>query len=309
MPIWGLMTIWNEEELEIINAETTTNWIGTTFKSKRNGVVFNVFNIYAPQTSRKKKEVWAILSNVLHSLKDTPTILIGDFNSVRVANVKINCVVRKKCMKTFNRWINDHNLIEVPLSNAKFTWIGPHQKMSRLDRVLVNGEMFDVEQVERMESIDEVEMILNSCNSDKAPVHDEINLQKAREGFHLDIHIEDEEGWSDLVKFVSVRIMFVPRKNLEGVDKLVKDSKARSNPLASWSLENWIQKESRHCIGENSKSLSIVKENSWLSKLTFKSVTEEEDVIAQVADEKDMHEMEEWLVQNVGYPRMGGQDV
>ncbi|KAK1400743.1 hypothetical protein POM88_000348 [Heracleum sosnowskyi] len=42
-------------------------------------------------------------------------------------------------MREFNKWIEDSNLVEVPLENANFTWIGPNGKRSRLDRAFANS--------------------------------------------------------------------------------------------------------------------------------------------------------------------------
>lgn len=72
--------------------------------------------------------------------KDKPCIFIGDFNCVRFSNERMACSSLNQDHIHFNQWIMDSNLIEIPLINAKFTWIGPANRRSRLDRAFINLE-------------------------------------------------------------------------------------------------------------------------------------------------------------------------
>ncbi|KAK1364869.1 hypothetical protein POM88_040430 [Heracleum sosnowskyi] len=53
---------------------------------------------------------------------------------------RTNCSTRPREMREFNSWIEDSNLLEIPLENANFTWIGPNGKRSRLYRAFSNSE-------------------------------------------------------------------------------------------------------------------------------------------------------------------------
>ena len=88
----------------------------------------------------RKKEFWEDIRNILLCLGSEPVVFIGDFNSIRSKKERKNCVYARHDMEAFNRMIDDGNLLEIEITNAKFTWFGPDGKKSKLDRVLVNTE-------------------------------------------------------------------------------------------------------------------------------------------------------------------------
>ena len=47
---------------------------------------------------------------------------MGDFNEVRNEQEKKGCSYRSRIMDEFDQWINDMELIDLPLSGRKFTW-------------------------------------------------------------------------------------------------------------------------------------------------------------------------------------------
>ncbi|KAK1396975.1 hypothetical protein POM88_006838 [Heracleum sosnowskyi] len=93
--------------------------------------------------SRKGSEklaLWQDFRRLAALLDSSPTIFIGDFNEVRFQRERINYNIRLREIRVFNSWIEDSNLLEIPLENANFTWIGPNGKRSKLDRALSNSE-------------------------------------------------------------------------------------------------------------------------------------------------------------------------
>lgn len=67
-----------------------------------------------------------------------PLCLIRDFNSIRSKEDMEGCVYNQRDTVFFNSLIEDHGLVEIIGCNYTFTWFGPNQKKSKLDRVLVN---------------------------------------------------------------------------------------------------------------------------------------------------------------------------
>lgn len=49
-----------------------------------------------------------------------------------------SCTFDVKDAKPFNEGINQLNLVELSLTNAKFTWIGQDKKKSRIDSAFIN---------------------------------------------------------------------------------------------------------------------------------------------------------------------------
>lgn len=68
---------------------------------------------------------------------------MGDFNSIRDSKERVNCRYRRNDMKGFNAFIKDANLTDMEMGNDSFTWFGPQEKCSKLDRFLVNNNWLD----------------------------------------------------------------------------------------------------------------------------------------------------------------------
>ena len=70
----------------------------------------------------------------------------GDFNVTRIIQERFPIGRQTRGMRKFNKFIEDSNLFEIPLSNGKFTWSGEGNTISKslLDRFLINSEWDDL---------------------------------------------------------------------------------------------------------------------------------------------------------------------
>ncbi|XP_070055395.1 uncharacterized protein LOC142179788 [Nicotiana tabacum] len=62
---------------------------------------------------------------------DIPWVLGGDFNTIRFPEERLGCSVISRAMEEFSDFINDHFLIDLPLSGEKFTWTRAEDSNSR----------------------------------------------------------------------------------------------------------------------------------------------------------------------------------
>lgn len=139
----GLLTSWDKSIVEYINHQQSENWIlleGMVVSSK---IKFVCFNIYSPSNIPRKKILWENLSNIFWNHRDDPVVLIGDFNSVRGKEERENCQYVIVDTTNFNEFITSLGLQEVQLSGNCFSWYGPGNKKSRLDRALGNTRWFE----------------------------------------------------------------------------------------------------------------------------------------------------------------------
>ncbi|KAL4308180.1 hypothetical protein GQ457_01G006150 [Hibiscus cannabinus] len=82
-----------------------------------------------------------MLWNELRTLKEATEIswiVGGDFNAVRNRSERSSCGNVLVGADKFNQFIEDCNFIDLPMIGKKFTWFGPSNKSSRLDRFLVD---------------------------------------------------------------------------------------------------------------------------------------------------------------------------
>ncbi|WOG84202.1 hypothetical protein DCAR_0103384 [Daucus carota subsp. sativus] len=103
---------------------------------------FHVVSVYSPLDLSLKMSLWEDIRNILSLIDKEPLAVVGDFNCIRRRSEQGNCVYSRKDMDLFDGWIEDCNLLELPLLNDMYTWFGPVGKKSKLDRILVNHEWF-----------------------------------------------------------------------------------------------------------------------------------------------------------------------
>ena len=132
------MIFWNNELIELQASVSQSGGMGCKFEERKKWEVFIVINIYAPQDKGAKIELLENLSICLSKEQDTPIIIVGDFNMVKAKEEMLNCEVDSKEIEVFNDWLNSNNLVDLPIVNANYSWIGRENKRSRIDRMVMN---------------------------------------------------------------------------------------------------------------------------------------------------------------------------
>lgn len=92
-----------------------------TVKNIKDGFVWHLVVIYGTAYNEYKVEFIAELHDILED-SSYPILLYGDFNLVRSADDKSTGVVNSHYTFLFNDWINRWGLMEIHISNRKFTW-------------------------------------------------------------------------------------------------------------------------------------------------------------------------------------------
>ncbi|XP_076942110.1 uncharacterized protein LOC143611877 [Bidens hawaiensis] len=97
----------------------------------------HVVNVYAPQSASAKRVLWEQLKDLKVS-REGVWIFLGDFNQVRSAEERRNCIFDPTQVNDFNSFIYKANLSEYIMNGFKFTrWLDGDNKLSKLDRMLV----------------------------------------------------------------------------------------------------------------------------------------------------------------------------
>ena len=104
---------------------------------------FHLFNVYAPCDSRVKKCFWDSLSTRLDLLRGKKVCVCGEFNVVQCREERRSVTegVLTSNSDSFNQFIEDNVLFNLPLCGRKFTWFkGDDKSMSWIDRFLFTEE-------------------------------------------------------------------------------------------------------------------------------------------------------------------------
>ena len=99
-----------------------------------------VTNVYGPTNPRSRSLLWEELSFV-HGLCSPHWCVGGDFNAIRYPTEKLGGSRITASMRSFDGFIRDCELKDIPLSNAQFTWSVNRGRVmsSRIDRFLVTS--------------------------------------------------------------------------------------------------------------------------------------------------------------------------
>ncbi|GAU20542.1 hypothetical protein TSUD_131000 [Trifolium subterraneum] len=139
----GLLTLWDSSEVEVWSTESREHVLWCHGRITKTGEVFYVANVYAPCDDGAKQVLWASLSTRIQSLDRQRVCVCGDFNAVKHVDERRSSRGKPSSLDhiPFNRFIEDNNLVDLPLSGRKFTWFkGDGLSMSRLDRFLLSEE-------------------------------------------------------------------------------------------------------------------------------------------------------------------------
>ncbi|CAJ2638568.1 unnamed protein product [Trifolium pratense] len=173
----GLLTLWDTSEVEVWSTESHDYVLWCHERFSKTGEEFTVANVYAPCDDGAKQVLWDSLSVRLISLVGKKVCVCGDFNAVKLVDERRSSRGGHRSLDhvPFARFIEDNNLIDLPLIGRKFTWFkGDGSSMSRLDRFLLSEEWClawpNCKQVARMRGLsDHCPLVLSANEEDWGP--------------------------------------------------------------------------------------------------------------------------------------------
>jgi endonuclease/exonuclease/phosphatase family metal-dependent hydrolase len=100
-----------------------------------------IINVYGPCTHDLKPAFLSSLEQIVSSISGHVAIM-GDFNLIRSPRDKSNDNFNTSEVASFNDFINNFGLIEIPLLDRQFTWSNLQDTpiLACLDHVLVNSD-------------------------------------------------------------------------------------------------------------------------------------------------------------------------
>ncbi|GAU10772.1 hypothetical protein TSUD_424810, partial [Trifolium subterraneum] len=112
-----LLTLWDSSEVEVWESKSYEYVLWCYGRFIKSGEEFSVANVYAPCDPGAKQEQWDSLSTRIQALGRSRVCVCGDFNAVRSIEERRSVSGRTRSQDhiVFNRFIDDNNLIDLPL--------------------------------------------------------------------------------------------------------------------------------------------------------------------------------------------------
>jgi len=139
----GLLTIWDVTEVEVWSTCNFDHVLSIHGRFIKTNEEFHLFNVYAPCDGGARQLLWEALSTRLQELRGKKVCVCGDFNAVRCREEIRSVVVHGGVTEyvSFNHFIEDNGLIDLPLCGRNFTWFkGDERSISRIVRFLLSKE-------------------------------------------------------------------------------------------------------------------------------------------------------------------------
>ncbi|GJT80736.1 RNA-directed DNA polymerase, eukaryota [Tanacetum coccineum] len=139
----GIITMWDTRLFSSVSVIDSRNFLGVIGSWVGISHKIGLLNVYAPQSSVLKVQLWSAVENLIRS-NDAVWIIFGDFNVVRCQNERFGSSFDINEASAFNDFISRVGLFDFPLGGRRFTRFEKNGgKASKLDRFLVSPSFFD----------------------------------------------------------------------------------------------------------------------------------------------------------------------
>lgn len=139
----GLLSMWDPKVFDVQDSYSGDGYLGVKGVWGADSSPCFIFNIYSPCNIVGKRALWEELRVLRSNYMFLAWCIAGDFNVVRSSSERKGAGVQilSNEMVEFNEFIDDMELIYLPLIGRKYTWHRANgSSMSRLDRFLVSEE-------------------------------------------------------------------------------------------------------------------------------------------------------------------------
>ncbi|GKV02337.1 hypothetical protein SLEP1_g14790 [Rubroshorea leprosula] len=134
----GILCVWNSKALTMSRVIEGENFIGIEGVWGPEGVVVFILNVYSSCQLARKRVLWAELKNLVLD-RQSNWCIARDFNVVRNEEEKKGSRGVTIEMREFNNFIQETELVDIPLVGRKFTWYQSNgNSMSRIDKFLLS---------------------------------------------------------------------------------------------------------------------------------------------------------------------------
>lgn len=145
----GVLCFWRKGIFSVITSTCNLRWIGIKGRMKGRSEDCVLINVYAPCGLEGKRQLWDEIREWKMRNDADLCCIMGDFNSVRSDDERrgigmVSSQSRRES-ELFNEFIEAIEVVDIPLTRRKFTWIRPNgSSMSRLDRCMVSVGWLEV---------------------------------------------------------------------------------------------------------------------------------------------------------------------
>ncbi|XP_021980305.1 uncharacterized protein LOC110876438 [Helianthus annuus] len=118
----GLMCIWDKRIFKVTSHVKNRNFLLVSGIIKGSQQKINIINVYAPQKTTDKLSLWNKIREVMIGVEGM-WVIAEEFNAVRNQDERKNSSFKNACVRNFNDFIFEGDLMEYDLKGRKYTCI------------------------------------------------------------------------------------------------------------------------------------------------------------------------------------------
>ncbi|GMJ15548.1 hypothetical protein HRI_005224000 [Hibiscus trionum] len=225
--VGGLLCVWDKDFLTIANSFVDRRFIALFGLIKGSQEPYGFINVYAPYVESEKLSFFTDLKSFMDNYQ-VNWIIGGDFNAYLSSEEKFGSTVNRSTIEVFRNFIQESQLVDLPLSGGSFTWSNNRDPPTfiRLDRFLVGVKVLSDFPLL-------CQLLLPKSISDHNPIGLEVvsNVGGPRP-FKLYNYLMEESGFSDLVEAAFSKANI--RKGKVGLQRILRDLKG---DIKTWSKD------------------------------------------------------------------------
>ncbi len=281
----GVLLLWDKRVLELADSIVGKFSISCLWKCLLDGFEWVGTGLYGPTCDEIRPDFWSEVKGVRQRWAQ-PWCVFEDFNVVRYPNERLGCSILSTNMIDFSDFIEDLNLVDLPLHGGRYTWCNGsiNPSMSRIDRVLVS---LDWEE----HYPDVMQKLLPKPISDRTPIMLEVGgMNGGKRAFKFEnMWLKDPEfvnkvrGWWSSYSFRGTPSYVLSQKlkalkeDLKKWNKQVFGDVGLRRQQLECDLQSFDEKEStsfltseervlREACKSELENLAILEEVSWRQK-------------------------------------------
>jgi hypothetical protein len=146
----GILSIWCKVKAYLVFTFVGVGFVGVCLNLVNENRRCYVVNVYAKCNLVDKRRLWGEITMSKEGFGGDLWCVAGDFNAVREPTERRGVSTtalgsRSGEMREFNDFIDELELVDLPLIGRRFTWCHPNGiSMSRLDRILISSTWGDL---------------------------------------------------------------------------------------------------------------------------------------------------------------------
>jgi hypothetical protein len=141
----GVLLMWDKRVVEKIDSFVGRFSVSCLWRGVCDGFTWVGTGLYGPTCDVTRHDLWAELRGIRQRWSN-PWCVFGDFNVIRFPSERLRCRRLTPPMLDFSDFIEDLNLVDLPLGGGgQYTWSSgtENPSLSRIDRFLISSDWED----------------------------------------------------------------------------------------------------------------------------------------------------------------------